>query len=299
MDIKETDLRFIFLRTKVFLFLLMSIGAMILFLYFVGVQRGIFTKKQEFYCLTSKANGMYIGMPVKVSGFKIGRVKDMQLEDSGLVKLTLSVEQNQSKWFRQGTLALLTKEGFIGETYIDILPGDGKPLKPHQTIKFIKQASLDEIANRLSSEISQALKGINKTIDYINEPQGSVKRSLKNIEKTSQNLIDITNNLNKLIDELNKETPKISNKSQQTLDEITKLAKSLQDLTIKLNKSAEQINKATKDDLPIILEQTNKSLQDVDDILQSVKGLWPIREGIKKQAIKPIEADSYERNLDK
>ncbi len=133
-------------------------------------------------------------------------------------KTNLSIDHSHAKWFREGSVAILTKEGFIGEYYIEILPYIGHSLK----------------------------------------------------------------------------APQIAQKTEKAIEEITELAKSLQKLSKKLNETATTIKSSTKKDIPSIIEQAKKSMQDADEILQSIKGLWPIREGIKKQEIKPVESDSYE-----
>lgn len=299
LKIKEKDPRFVFLKGKIFLFIAVALLSAMIFLYFAGKQRGFFVKTKEFYCITSKATGLYTGMPVKVSGFKIGRLKDMKLQNDGFVKLTLSVEYSNAKWFREGSVAIFTKEGFIGESYIEILPGNGKPLKEGQSIKFFRQAGIEEIAAELKVEISEILAGLKETISYINEPEGNIKKSLENIEKISKNLIETTEQANKLLKELNRKTPEITEKSEKTLDELSELLRktkeSVNSLSFELNETVKQIKGTAKKDLPVVIEQVKESLQKMDEILQSIKGLWPIREGIKKQEIKPIEADSYEK----
>ncbi|WP_353683667.1 MlaD family protein [Thermodesulfovibrio sp. 3907-1M] len=293
--IKQTDPRFIFLKGKVFLFIAIALIGVSILLFFIAKHRGVFIKTENFYFITTKATGLYSGMPVKLSGFKIGRVKDMQLQDNGFVKVILSIEENQAKWFKEGTVAIFAKEGFIGESYIAILPGDGKPLKPGQSIKFFKQTGIEEIAGELKGEISDILQGIRETINYINEPQGNIKKSIENIEKISRNLIETTEQINRLLKELNRKTPEIAEKSDKALQELTELIKSLQRLSQELNETAKVIKGATKEDLPIMVERAKKNMQDLDEILQSIKGLWPIREGIKPQKIKPVEADTYEK----
>lgn len=295
MKIKETDPRFIFLRGKILIFLITAILGALIFLYFAGKERGFLIKKKDFYCLTSKATGLYVGMPVRISGFKIGRLKKMELQEDGFVKLTLSIEESHSKWFKDGTVAVFSKEGFIGESYIEILPGKGQPLKPGQTIKFFRQAGIEEIAGELKEEISEILKGVKETINYLNAPEGNIKKSINNIEMISHNLIETTNQLNALLFELNKKIPHIADNSDKTLEEIRELVRLLQNLSKELYDTATAIKGLTKKDMPFIIEQTKKSMQDIDEILQSVKGIWPIREGIKKKEIRPVEVDTYDK----
>lgn len=292
---KEADQRFTFLKGKIFLFIAIALIGVILFLYFAGKQRGFFIKTKEFYCITSKATGLYIGMSVKISGFKIGRLQEMELQENGFVKLTLSIVEKHSKWFREGTVAILSKEGFIGESYIEILPGSGDVLKPGQSIKFFRQAGIEEIANELKEEISEIFKGIKETLNYINEPKGNVKKTIENIEKISRNLIETTESLNRLLSELNQKTPELAEKTGKTIDEIKEFIRQLQVLSRELQEIAKALKTASNKDLPIMIEQTKKSMQDIDEIIQSIKGLWPIREGIRKREIKPIESDSYEK----
>lgn len=298
-EIRESDPRFIFLRGKIFLFIAIALIGILILLFFIGKQRGIFIKTEEFYFITSKATGFFKGMPVKVSGFKIGRIKDMKLQDNGFVKVTLSIEQAHAKWFKEGTVAMLTKEGFIGESYIEILPGYGQPLQPGYSIKFFRQVEIEDIAQELKREISEILTGLKETINYINEPRGDIKKSLENIERISHNLIETTEQTNKLLKELNRKTPEITERSKKTLDELTGLIQetknSVERLSKELNEITHNIKGTTGKDLPVMIEQAKKSMQDIDEILQSIKGLWPIREGIKKQEIKPVEADSYEK----
>lgn len=86
-----------------------------------AVTGGMFIKTEDFYLITTRTT----------SGFKIERLKDMQLQDDGTVK-TISIEQSHTKWFREGSVAILAKEDFIGESYIEILPGKGQPFKPKE-----------------------------------------------------------------------------------------------------------------------------------------------------------------------
>ncbi len=295
MVIKHKDPRFIFLKGKIVIFIIVALVGALSFLYFAGKQRGLFTKTENFYCVVSKATGVYTGMSVRLSGFKIGRVQNMELMDDGFVRITLSIEDKHTKWFREGTVAILTKEGFIGEYYIEILPGQGALIKPKQTIKFFRHSGIEEIAAELKGEISEILKGIKETINYVNEPQGDIKKSIHNIEKISQNLVDTTNKLNFLLDDIKDKTPSILAKSENTIEELTELIKSLQNSAKHLNEITSNFNEITKKDLTLIIEQTKRSMEDLDEILTSIKGIWPIREGIKKRDIKPLEADSYEK----
>lgn len=297
--IRETDPRFIFLRSKIALFIGVALAGCVILLFFIGKHRGYFVKTEDFYFITPKATGLYKGMAVKISGFKIGRLKDIILQDDGSVKVTLSIEAARTKWIREDSVAVFGKEGLIGESSIEIIPGTGKALKPGGVIKFEKQKGIEEMAGELKTEIEDILKGIKQTVNYINEPHGSLRKTLSNAEKVSENLIETTALMNKILNEINSKAPSITEKSEATVEQLNELIKetrkNLNSLSADLKEISQAIKTTTNKDLPVMVEQTKKTLEDMDEILRSLKGMWPIRTGIKEPEIKPIEADSYEK----
>lgn len=309
MELKETDPRFFFLRSKVVFFSAIAIVGAFLLLFLIARQRGLFVKTEEVYFITDRATGLYTGMPVKVSGFKIGRLKSMSLQDDARVKVFLSIETSQMKWLREDSFAVLTKEGLIGESIIEIIPGNGRNLKPGEKIRFEKIKDIEEMAQELKTEILGIIDEIKKALIYINEPQGSIKKSISNIETISHNLIKTTESMNILLERLNEKVNSVGEKVEMSLDLTQKRLEELSQLIGSTRDSIENISKElletsktlkttsrkTSEQIPILLEQTRRNLDDLEEVLQSIKGMWPIRTGIKKQEIKVLEGDTYER----
>jgi phospholipid/cholesterol/gamma-HCH transport system substrate-binding protein len=314
VEIKETEARFVFLRGKVFLFIGVAFLGTLLLLFLIAKQRGLFMKTEEVYFIAERATGMYTGMPVKVSGFKIGRIKEMKLLDDARVKVVLSIESPQMKWLREDSYALLTKEGLIGESVIEIIPGKGRNLRPHEALNFEKLKGFEEMAQELKAELTVIIHEIKELLHYINSPQGDIKKSLANLEKVSEGLIALTSeakvtieDTDKLIKELDGSVANVTVKAEVTLDETRKrleeLSGLISDTRNSLNKITENIIHTTQNlkeatgktskDIPLLLQKTERSLQDVEEILQSIKGLWPLRSGIKKEAVRPLSGDTY------
>lgn len=308
-EIKETDPRFLFLKGKVFLFSVIALVSGLVLLFLIAKQRGLFVKMDEIYFITERATGLSTGMPVKVSGFKIGRLKSMKLQDDATVKVILSIEHSQMKWLRTDSFAILTKEGLIGESIIEIIPGRDRELRPGESIRFEKLKGIEEMAGELKGELTDIIKGIKELLNYINSPQGDVKKSLSNLERVSANLIKTTESMNRLLEELQRRTVSIGDRTEDTIAETKKRMEELSGLINGAKESIDNISKelletakTIKDttdksskDIPVVLEQTKRSLQDLEDILQSIKGMWPVRSGIKKIEIRPIEGDTYEK----
>lgn len=306
MEVRETDPRFLFLRGKLILFAGIALMGTLIVLFFIAKQKRLFVKTDEVYFIADRATGLYTGMPVKVSGFTIGRLKSMKLRDDARVLVTLSIDASEMRWLREGSYAILKKEGLIGESVIEIIPGSGRPLRTGGEVSFEKQKGIEEMAGELKAEITDILKEIKKLLVYINEPEGDIKRTLSNMERISADLIKATDSLNRLLEELNKRTATVGSKAESALssadrrlEELSGLIKtakeSLEDIHKQLLETTKTLRETTQKaskDVPRLLRQTEKGLQDMEEILESIKGLWPIRKGIRRQEIRIIEGDT-------
>ena len=148
---KETDPRFLRLTGKVGLFFIIAAAGIIATVVFIGIERGVFTAKYRINFTVDKGTGFFEGMPVKLSGFKIGKIDSMSLDEHAKVKVTLLISKKYSKWIRQDSKAILTKEGFIGEGVIDISVGSmNKPIiEDSGVIQHEKARGLDEIVEEM------------------------------------------------------------------------------------------------------------------------------------------------------
>lgn len=308
VEIKESDPRFIFLKGKIVLFITLALVSSLVLLFLIAKQRGLLVKMDEVYFITERATGLYTGMPVKVSGFKIGRLKDMKLQEDASVKVILSIERSHMKWLRADSFAILTKEGLIGESIIEIIPGRERELKPGEQVRFERLRGIEEMAGELKGELTDIIKKIKELLDYINSPEGDIKKSLSNVRKVSENLIKTTDTMNRFLEELNRQTVSIATRTEETLNETKKRIEELSGLIESakdsINSISKELTEASKNintltdksskEMPLILEEAKRGLQDLEDILQSIKGLWPVRTGIRKIEIKPVESDTYE-----
>ncbi|MDP1758729.1 MAG: MlaD family protein, partial [Thermodesulfovibrionales bacterium] len=194
---KETDPRFARLTGKVGLFLIIAAAGIIATVVSIGIERGVFTAKYRINFTVDKGTGFFEGMPVKLSGFKIGKIDSMSLDEHAKVKVILLINKKYSKWIRQDSKAILTKEGFIGEGVIDISVGSAnKPvIGDGGVIQNEKARGLDELAEEMRPVIGE----IRDIISYVNDPKGDIKQTLANLKTLSSGLNATKENADKLI----------------------------------------------------------------------------------------------------
>lgn len=314
---KETDKRFIGIEKKIGLFVFIAVAGIITAMAFIGIQHGVFIPKTKVYFIADSGQGINEGTAVKLSGFKIGKVARLSLDDVARVKVELSINTKYMKWIRTDSKARLFKEGFIGDSIIEITPGSAKAKQVAENgiIEFERAKGFGEIAEELKEEIKPVLSDIKEIIHYINDPQGDIKQTLKNLRKISENLPKTQQNLDALLKDADKGVNATTKKIDSVLDStkqtmntvdglIKKVDKDIPNILEKTNKSLENIQKTTEEikkateqtapKIPSMLKKGEDAAEGAKEITDSVKKIWPIRLFIKEPEEKTLDVDSYE-----
>jgi phospholipid/cholesterol/gamma-HCH transport system substrate-binding protein len=74
---REQDPRFRHLEIAVGAFVTAALAALIAAIVYIGIENRLFTKKYHLRFTVDRGTGFSQGMPVKLSGFRIGRVKEI------------------------------------------------------------------------------------------------------------------------------------------------------------------------------------------------------------------------------
>jgi phospholipid/cholesterol/gamma-HCH transport system substrate-binding protein len=311
--IKETDPRFINMEKKIGMFVLIAIAGIALVIVFIGIQQDVFTSKTEIYFITDSGEGITEGMTVKLSGFKIGKVKKLSLDDVAKVKVELSINTRYMKWIKTDSKARLAKEGLIGDSIIEITPGSAKAgqIADKGEISFARARGLSDIAEELKEEVTPVLTEIKEIIHYVNDPEGDIKHALKNISKLSDEAFTTKQHLDNLLKDAGSSMKKIdplldsTKKTMTTVESmVRKIDKDLPGIMEKVDKSLTNVQKMTDDlkkateqsapRIPSLVEKGDDIAGGTKEIIDSVKKMWPIRSFIKSPEEKTLKVDSYE-----
>jgi len=182
---------------RVGILVLASLAILILVIFAVSGDISLFGKKTIVRTLMSSVDGLRKGAEVRLSGVKIGSVKDINfsneipqnpearnnievvMELSGKLDGRPAVER-----IRTDSRAILKSAGVLGDNVIDITPGTlkGDPIHSGDRIESVAQKSVGDIINASQAavsnlnEISSDIKGIT---GRLNEGQGTFGRFLK------------------------------------------------------------------------------------------------------------------------
>jgi len=311
---KETDPRFIGLRKKVGLFFVAAITGIIATIIFIGIERGAFTSKYRIYFTVNKGTGLFEGMSVKLSGFKIGKIETLSLDENARVKVNLLINKKYQRWIRQDSRAMPTKEGLIGESVIDVTVGTSSTpaIEDGNAIRYEKTKGLDEV---VVEDVRPLIGEIRNMVGYINDPEGDVKQILANLKILSIELLITKENIDKLLKNTDTNIEDVASNISKTAKNIdstvTDIDRTIQDIEGKispamdtLNRAMDNAEKATaslKDTVekaapkvPSLLNKGEDTLDDTSEVVKSLKQVWPIRLFIEKPKDSLLYGDSYE-----
>ena len=275
----------------VFILLLNFIAAIV----YILVEKGVFEKRYTYNFTSYSAEPFIVGMPIKVSGFKIGRLDTIELQNNGAVNLSFSVDEENRKWLCEGSI-LMVKKPLLGSSYIILLSAIGNPILEEGTVlDTIVNNDIDDLVLKLDpivSKIGNIVESVDKITSYLAKDDSELMKIIKNIEQFTTILVQnkslLTNltgdkkSTDSLIKSIN-ELPKIMNNLKRLSTDVNKnMMPVLLDFLKELNLISKDIQSKLKTienkDLLIIKEEvktglikSNQIIEKVDTLLQSEK----------------------------
>jgi len=188
--IREEDPRFRNLERKIGIFMATALAGVVIAGLLFGLQKDFFTKKYSLRFTADRGTGFAKGMSVKLSGFRIGRVTAISLNEQAMVDIIIEIDSDYRTWIRSDSTVKLVKEGLVGDSIIDISVGsaDKPQLKDKESITYIKTKSLDEVAEEIAEKVKPVLLEVSDIISYINNPDGDLKKTIRNAELLTRHL---------------------------------------------------------------------------------------------------------------
>jgi len=318
------DTRFRHLEKKVGVFFALAIIGCLAGLFFIGLQSDLFTSKYKLRFTVADGTGISEGMPIKLSGFRIGRVHSINLNQQAKVDVILQIDKEYQSWIHTDSKAKLIKEGLVGDMVVAIYPGtSGKPLQENEVLtSFETVKTLDQHVEEISAMIKPALTDLREFIRFINDPQGDIKKTLNNISVISSNPEAIrggigqqftrtTDNLNQVI----LKSGELVNRSKQTietlegslaeasqlintidtgmpglLNRLEKTLANLEQISLELKQAAGKAGPM----VPPLLERIDGIVEETGTLVNSAQNVWPLSSGISDEPSSILPGDSHE-----
>ena len=236
---------------------LMFAGIVVLVIFIMAIAGDKFWHpKKEYYVLMKFAGGVEPGVAVRYGGFKVGEVKEINInkEDNSKIKAVLSIRNNTP--VKYDSEAFINSIGIMGEYYIEITTGSNssKYLPPENIITFREIPTM--------SDLYEDLRIIQKETQVLLENLDNVVREM-NLEKVSVILSGIEKNMNVFSNDINSTIQNMSIAS-------SKLGDLIENIDGNINKNSEQFLSVAKnlsdvvDKSTVLIENMTKTLNTLD-----------------------------------
>jgi len=158
--------------------LMLGIG----FVGYVLFARGIFEATQRVTLIAENAEGVAIGMDLTFSGFPIGRVQRVALDEEGRARIDIEVPLKDAHWLRQTSVFTLER-GLFGGATIRAHTGNLRdaPLDDGAVRPVLRGDTTEEIPRLVAS-----VRSILDNIDSVTGPGGNLQASIANLRTVTE-----------------------------------------------------------------------------------------------------------------
>ena len=202
--LRDTDARFQWLGWRVAMFIAIGLVCFALLLSLLALKQGYFAAKTRLSFVAESGNGMNNGMQVRLSGFKIGVVDQVTLNDQAKVDVEMLIDDRYLKWVKPDSVALLQQDGLLGDHYIEVAGGTATaaPIKEGGKLIFAPAMGLSEIAADLRQRTIPVIDSVHETLEYVNDPKGDIHGTINNLQQFSGELRETRKTLDQVLTHL-------------------------------------------------------------------------------------------------
>lgn len=201
--------QYTFASLRVGLLVIAAFAIIILVIFAVSGDIKIFSRNATVKTMMTSVDGLRQGAEVRLSGVKIGSVKDINFTSAipndpnqrNYIEITMEISGKIDKVpaierIRTDSLAVLKGAGVLGDNVIDITPGtrQGQPIRDGGTINSVEQKSVADIINasqKAVSNLNEISSDIKEVTEDIKQGRGTVGKLLRDEQ--------LYNNLNQAI----------------------------------------------------------------------------------------------------
>ena len=246
------------------IFLLVSFIILVVMVFAVSDIESLFRRTKEVKVLFSYSDGIEKNAPVRFSGIKIGKIKNVRVapEYGGKIVLTLSVYRDTV--IKEDSRAAIKTLGLVGGKYVELSLGtsEAKVLAPGKMIIGEEALKLEDLT-RIGVEVALKLKNIATNLNNV-LGDATVAKSLK---ATIQNLQEVTANIKTMT---------------SSKDEVARGLKSLPDLVKKLDESANNLKAITEKADQVVGDNKKHIDATLENVKEMTRNLKETTEDVKK-----------------
>lgn len=110
-------------KIKIGLFTFVGILVLVLFIFFLGNKKSLFSSTFNIYGTFRNVNGLTVGNNVRFAGINVGVVDNITIETDSSVRVDLTLNNSVKKFIKKDSKMSIGSDGLMGDKLIVIAPG--------------------------------------------------------------------------------------------------------------------------------------------------------------------------------
>lgn len=234
----------------------------------IAYQHGALTTRSHVYFLADDATGLSPGTPVRMSGFRIGKIASMHLQPDLSVKVVLAIESEPFSHLKADARADVVREQ-LRPAAIDLRPGSAAQAlsEDDPRVGFRKRGTLTEIAEDLRTRLAPILEDVKQLTGTARARSGDIDAMLENAHALSRDMAGTAQQMHALTQELRGRVARIGTQGEQALGEANRSIVRLGNLIGQADKSLDAVNTQ----LPGMLNKADNTLTNLDAVMRDAR----------------------------
>ncbi len=292
------------IELKVGFFVVTTVLLIVLFIGYVAWKKDYFSKVYTFTLFAKSGEGFSQGMPVVFSGFEIGKVYDLELNEKGVVIITVKIPERHVKWLHGDSILILDRP-LIGTPKIVVYTSnlESPVLSTESMLEVFPVDSINDAVQRvqpLIEKVGTVADNIVKITSTLAERETllemavgekatvtAVNDTLMKLTALASSTEDILLNISKITKEVDGMTreakdglfsdggilPLVSSILRDILDKLKTLNAVIEDLP----RMTGEMTRST-DNLEVLRRDIDRAVDSVNEVLRGVERLIPLKE---------------------
>lgn len=168
----------------------LTVGAVLALAGYLGWKEGYFTPVEHFHFEAKSSKSLSKGMPLHLSGFKIGQVTSVDLMADRTVRVELAVYRRFLDFVRTDSEVRLEAGMPIGDPSLEITGGPTRAdvAAPGSQLRYRGQPQLFDQLGGVVEQVEPMIASINALLAQARQPSGELQTSLRHLAETTAHL---------------------------------------------------------------------------------------------------------------
>ena len=285
-------------------FLIIAVLVTLALIVAIFVRQGLLRQTVGFSFVADSAQDIAKGQAVRIAGFRVGSVTEVNLRDDGSVAVSLEVDAENARFVTHDARIELRKEGLVGSPTLEIVPGPDKTrlASAQARLAFSRADGLGALANQVRDEFIPILRDIKAITGALADPQKGLPGTLAQIRASSEALNVLLANGNRQVDGIGSTAVRVLGKAEedlkhlgQTLEVANQRLPGMLDRTQQVLDHVEKITAEAETSVPPVLRDGSAIAADVREIVSGAKQTWPISSMVDAPGPSTLKPDSDPR----